>query len=94
MLDSGAPGLNLTYARLTASEADSHLAGARVNEEYGMLRSIMDAEHAESLCTSVEQVAERLGFTDLCVAVHPVPAVATYVPGGQDYRQPAPFAFT
>ena len=93
MLDAGAPGLNLTYARFTTSEASASLAGARVNEEYGMPRSIMDAKHAESLCTSVDEVAERLGFTDLCVAVHPVPAVATYVPGGKDYRQPAPFAF-
>ena len=93
LLDAGAPGLNLAYARFTTSEEGAHLAGARINEEYGMLRCITSAEVAQGICNLVEQDAERQNLKDLCVMVNPVPSVATYVRGDHDYRQPPAFAF-
>lgn len=92
LLNAGAPGLNLTYARFTASAADAYLAGARINEEYGMLRCITGAEVAQGVCAMVERDAEQAGIRDLCVMVNSVPSVATYIPGSHDYRQPPAFA--
>ncbi len=88
MLDAGAPGLNLTYGRfVAASQAQADpLSGATVNDEYGMLRCITDEQTSQAICGTVDDEAERLGFSDMCMFVNSVPKVATYVPGKTDYR--------
>ncbi len=89
MLDSGAPGLKMTYARFIAAEEDCHLAHARVNDEYTIMRSIVDQETAEHICAVVDESAENHGIRNLCMLVNPVPRIATYVPGKTDHRRPA-----
>lgn len=86
MLNSGAPGLNLNYARFAAHESIVQIADASIQEEYAMLRSITKRSIATQICQSIEQSAHKHGVTDLCVFVNEVPAVATYVPGEKDYR--------
>jgi nitrogen regulatory protein PII len=93
LLDAGAPGLNVNYANFTTGVAGVSMAGARINEEYGMLRCITSAEIATGVCALVERDAEQKGVTDLCMTVNSVPSVATYVPGSQDYRAQPTLAF-
>ncbi len=89
LLDAGAPGLNLNYARFYASEADSsHPSGSHLSQEHGLLRCITDEDTATHICATVEDQAERKNFKDFCMFVHSVPRVATYVPGKIDYREP------
>ena len=87
MLDAGAPGLNVTYARFAAAEEQCQVAHARINEEYGVLRCIIDEETAERVCRAIEENAENNGIRDLCMLVNPVPRIARYVPGSKDYRE-------
>ena len=81
LLDSGAPGINVSYARLLSKTAVSQIAGARISEEYGMLRCIVDEDMGERLCLAIEEHAEQRGLHDICATVNSVGRVATYVPG-------------
>ena len=89
LLDAGAPGLNIAYARFNAAGADAYLAGARINEEYGMLQCITSATIAREICDLVQRDAEHRGLNDLCITIRDVPRVATYIPGSRDFRAPA-----
>ncbi len=88
MLDAGAPGLNITYARHVQANAETHQGSVGVSDEYGMLRCITDAQTSEVICATIDGQAESLGFKDMCMFVNSVPKVATYIPGNVDYRQP------
>ena len=87
LLDAGAPGLNFTYARFTACESSTGVAGTRLNEEYGMLRCITSQSVASAICESVESDAESKGLHDLGIITNEVPSVATYLPGKKDFRK-------
>ena len=87
MLKAGAPGLNLNFGRLVAAQSESTMAGAKVNDEYALLRCITGQGVAARICAAVEQQAESRGVNDLCVVVNNVPQVATYVPGDKDFRR-------
>lgn len=92
LLDAGAPGLNVNHARLVArptGTTEEHLAGAQLNQEYGLLRCVTDPERAAHLAEVVAENAAAAGVTDLCVTVARSPRVATYLPGTTDYRSPA-----
>ena len=78
LMDAGAPGLNVSYARLLADAGAEPIAGARINEEYGMLRCIVDATLGEDLCKAIESRAEDAELRDICVMVNSVGRVATY----------------
>jgi nitrogen regulatory protein PII len=92
LLDAGAPGLNITYGRYTGREAAEHIAGAQLNEEYGLLRCITDSITAQKICATVDSEAESRGLRDFCMFVNAVPQVATYIPGNIDYRAPVAVA--
>lgn len=91
LLDAGAPGLNLSYARTIQgrpeNEEEAAVGGARISEEYVMLRCITPQATAASICAQVDETADSLGVTDLGLFAMPVPRVATYVPGVGDYRR-------
>ena len=91
MLDAGAPGLNVSYSRLTAGD-DAGAAQLRINEEFAFMRCITERRLAERICGSIDASAEEQDICDLCVLTHPVSRVATYVPGLKDYRAPKRFA--
>ena len=87
LLDTGAPGLNLSYAKLlTDHDEEHHLAHASVNQEYAVMRCIFDKPTALNVSNAIGSQAEGLGLSDLCVLTHDVPQVATYVPGRADHR--------
>ena len=70
-----------------------NMAGARINDEYGMLRCVTSETTTAGLCEVIEARAEEMALRDLCVMVNSVPRVATYVPGTQDHRaDPEPLA--
>jgi len=87
MLDNGAPGLNLNYARYSSIVDGEMVAGARINQDYGVIRCVIDAAQASSLCQKVTTQAPAAGLTDVCLMQFDVPQIATYVPGRKDYRQ-------
>ncbi len=87
LLDAGAPGLNLHYARFNAANEGDQLAGARINQDYGMLRCVVPESQASSLCDAVTNRAQPAGLADICLMQMEVARVATYVPGRIDFRQ-------
>jgi len=89
LLNNGAPGLNLSFARMRRG-ADSHLLdGGSISTEYAMIRCITDKPTAEQICATIDSRAEAAGLHDLSVLLHQVPRVATYVPGSRNYRKTA-----
>lgn len=88
ILDAGAPGINMTFARLIAPVERNSAAGARINDEYAVMRSILEPQVMQKVYDTVRNAAERSGITDLCVLTNSVPQMATYVPGRMDYRAP------
>ena len=87
LLDAGAPGLNFTYARRSSPDEGEQLAGAKISQEYAMVRCIVSAALAERIGAELEDSAEAMGVRDLIVQLHAVQRIATYVPGTIDYRQ-------
>ncbi len=91
LLDAGAPGLNVNYARFVARDDDGseeQLYGARINQEYGLLRCVTDVERAAHLARVIEEGAAQAGVSDFCATVTEAPRVATYLPGATDFRSP------
>lgn len=88
ILDAGAPGINMTFARLIAPVEGSGAASARINDEYVVLRSILEPQVMEQVYETVRARAEGNGITDLCLLTNPVPQMTTYVPGRTDHRAP------
>ena len=87
MLDSGAPGLNISHARYVGSSVLEDSDGTRVNQEYSLLRCVTSPLYADSICTAIDANAESKGLKDLCILVQAVPRVATYVPGSRNFRR-------
>ena len=94
MLDAGAPGLNVSYARFIETDADEHvLAHANINHEYASIRCITDQTIAQAVAHAIEVNAEQNGLQDLCVLAHCVPRIAKYVHGATEHRvKPKRFA--
>ncbi|MEM1175452.1 MAG: hypothetical protein AAGA33_00510 [Pseudomonadota bacterium] len=87
MLNAGAPGVNVNYARFIDDHADDYqLAHASIVKEYAAMRCVLSYEQAEAVADAIEKGAEAQGIRDLCVLVHDVPRVAKYIPGAVDYR--------
>ncbi len=88
MLDSGAPGVNVSYSRFVAmGDDDYELAHANVNQEYATIRCITNQNIADSITENIEATAEQQGINDICVLAHSVPRIAKYVPGQKDHRK-------
>ena len=88
ILDAGASGINMTFARLIAPTEDNNAVSARINDEYAVMRSILEPQVIERVYEAVCDGAEGNGTTDLCLFTNAVPQMATYVPGRMDYRAP------
>ena len=88
ILDAGAPGINMTFARLIAPAECNSVANARINDEYAVLRSILEPQVLEQVYKTVCDGAADNGTPDLCLFTNDVPQMATYAPGRKDYRAP------
>ena len=89
MLDSGAPGLNVSYSRFVAMDEEkeeNHLANANIYHEYSTIRCITNQTTAETVSQAIKSDTEQKGIRDVCVLAHAVPRVAKYVPEKTDYR--------
>lgn len=86
MLAAGATGMQISHARFAANEEACELAGAKINKEYAIVRSVRDAVTAEAISNHVRQAAEEADLCDVCMFLQPVPLVASYVPGQHNYR--------
>ncbi|MEM7401345.1 MAG: hypothetical protein AAF304_05285 [Pseudomonadota bacterium] len=93
MLESGAPGLNVSYSRFVAmGDDDYELAHANVNHEYATIRCITNQQLADKITDVIESDAENNGIKDVCVLAHAVQRIAKYVPGRKDHRSKPKFA--
>lgn len=86
LLDHGAPGLNYSRAKLLSEDEENHLAHAAVNQEYCVMRCVVNQSTAARISAGIENEAEAAGLNDLCVLTHAVPLVSTYNPGRVDHR--------
>ncbi len=86
MLAAGATGMQISHARFAANEEGCELAGAKINKEYAIVRSVRDAQTAQAISAHVRQAAEEADLCDICMFLQPVPLVASYVPGHRNYR--------
>ena len=85
LLDAGAPGLNLSYARLL-SEDNQHLAHGQIDEEYAVMHCVVTPEQAVAVSRCIEVESNQLGLDDLCILTQHVALCANYVPGKQNHR--------
>ncbi|MEM7430301.1 MAG: hypothetical protein AAF351_00050 [Pseudomonadota bacterium] len=88
ILDTGAPGINMTFARRIAPADCPSLAHAKIDDEYAVLRSILEPQAMDAVYGAVHSGASSAGVTDICLFTNSVPQIATYVPGKIDYRVP------
>lgn len=89
LLDFGAPGVNVSYTRLAGVDGEEVAAGARIVDEYAVLRCIANADTIYDIGRFIESKAEAEGITDICVLSNPVDRIATYEPGLVNYRNDA-----
>lgn len=89
MLDAGAPGLNIHHTRYFARDEECQMVGARINQEYSMVRCIVDQNTANSVSQAIEEKADAQGITDMCMLAQPVTQLATYVPSHREFRSAA-----
>ncbi len=87
MLEAGATGMQISYAKFAANESACELAGAKINKEYAMLRAVRSEQEAIDISATVRRLAEQADLCDLCLFQQPVPLVASYTPGHRDFRQ-------
>ena len=88
VLDAGAPGVNMTFAHFIEPASGDDAASARINDEYVVMRSILEPQVMDDVYAAVSEGAAANGVTDLCLLSNAVPQMATYVPGRIDYRAP------
>jgi len=86
ILDAGAPGINMTFARLIAPVDGNSVDGARINDEYAVMRSILEPQVVDQVYKTVRNQADGNGNSDVCLFTNAVPQMATYVPGCTDFR--------
>jgi len=89
MLEAGATGMQINYARFAANETGCEFAGAKINKEYAMLRAVRAESEAAEISATVRRLAEEADLCDLCLFQQPVPLVASYMPGHRNFRQEA-----
>lgn len=86
LLESGAPGVNVSQVRFAAADIQNAVAGGRLKIEYALLRCVVPESTANSMTNAVVDAATAVGMLDTCIFTQPVADVATYVPGVRDYR--------
>ncbi|MEM6709465.1 MAG: hypothetical protein AAF648_11820 [Pseudomonadota bacterium] len=87
LLDSGAPGLTLSRARLVGADDDAFYGETHLARECTMIQVIATEAVVAALAAAVEDYGEQQGITHLCVALTPVTQVVTYQPGRINYRR-------
>lgn len=88
LLDNGAPGLNLSYTKLLSEDEENHLAHASVNQEYCVIRCVVNQAVSKQIYEGIESQAETAGLRDLCLLTHEVPLISTYNPSSNmDHRK-------
>ena len=87
MLDSGAPGLNVSYCqRITADTASLH-DNVNLVHEYGIVNCIIDDAKAHEILSQVKMLAEQAGIENLCLFLQPIPKVMTYIHYPQEEKR-------
>ena len=86
LLESGAPGVNVSQVRFAAADVQNSVAGGRLKIEYSLLRCVVPESTANKMTHAVVDAATAIGMLDTCIFSQPVADVATYVPGVRDYR--------
>ena len=89
LLDAGAPGLNLSYARLLGYE-NRHLAHGQLDEEYAVMHCILPPHKAQVVSQAIEEHAAAAGLHDLCALNQHAPLCANYIPGKKEHRTGRP----
>lgn len=86
LLDSGAAGVNVSFARFVAEDELCVLAGAKINVEYALLRCIATESEIGKIRGQVCEKAAAAGINDIAVFTQPVGEVATYIRGVKENR--------
>ncbi|MEM9057078.1 MAG: hypothetical protein AAGD86_06355 [Pseudomonadota bacterium] len=86
VLGAGVPGLTVVPTFFTAAEEGCKIAGARVNSEYALYRSIVAPDVATRVGELLQSGSADRELRDLCVFTNAIPRVARYVAGAKDYR--------
>jgi nitrogen regulatory protein PII len=86
MLEAGAPGLNVNYARYSDGMEKEATSVTRLCEEYANLRCITHGSTAQEICRLLDAASSKRHIADFCTYLVKAPRVATYVPGKRDYR--------
>lgn len=87
VLGAGVPGLTVCSTFFTAADEGCQIAGARINSEYSLFRSVLEPALALRVEEVLRDQGAAQGLNDLCVYSNPIPRVARYVPGATEYRK-------
>jgi len=78
MLDSGAPGLHVSYCQYLAADNDYMHDGVNLASEYGIINCIIDDDIAHQILDQVKIQTEQHEIANLCLYLQPVPRLMTY----------------
>jgi nitrogen regulatory protein PII len=79
-LAAGAPGANVSYAKLIESQSRANTHGVRLNRERAIIRVILPETQLSAVVTSIEALCAVTDLGEICVYSQPVTRAITYVP--------------
>ncbi len=89
----GAPGANVSYAKLIEAESSATRHGVRLNRERALVRTILPETRLETLVWSIKAACAEHGISEVCLYSQPVTRAITYVPDESNEPQPARFSY-
>ncbi|MGR8921018.1 MAG: hypothetical protein ACU85V_15490 [Gammaproteobacteria bacterium] len=89
LLGAGAPGANVSYAKLFEAEGREHQLGVRLNRERAIIRSILPEAQRNAVLNAAQAACAALEARDACIYSQPVTRAVTYVPDSADPQRPA-----
>ena len=79
-LAGGAPGANVSFAKLIEADSAANTHGIRFNRERAVIRIILAETLLRAVISSIESACATDDFGEICVYSQPVTRAITYVP--------------
>ncbi len=78
-LDGGAPGANVSYAKLVEADSQATARGIRLNRERAVVRIILPEERLTNVVLHMQSACSEHEIDNVCIFVQPVTRAVTYI---------------
>lgn len=78
-LEGGAPGANVTYARMIEAESRATKRGIRFNRERAIVRAILPEDRLTNVVLHIQAACSAAEIGDVCLYSQPVTRAITYI---------------